>query len=275
MYSSDARFLYELIQNAEDNSYSQANLEAQLLFLHFSIHPHQIYIDSNEDGFQEEHVEAICSTGMSSKQNATGYIGEKGIGFKSIFKVAKKVHIQSGPFSFSFTYTQSSDEDGLGMVTPYEQPHLDLPANVNTRFTITPRNDSSFEERVADIEGLPKTFLLFLTKLKTITISVHPHDGPAETTSYSTTESGSNLETIVKTTSNANNVSQEEHKFYVARKQIGDLPMDLARPNISTAEVVLAFLVDDDSEPVETHQYTYAYLPLRNLGFKVSFSIAE
>lgn len=64
--------------------------------------------------------------------------------------------------------------------------------------------------------------------------------------------------------------SREERKFYVARRRIDDLPEDLVRPNISTAEVVLAFPVDDDFEPIETHQYTYAYLPVRNLGFKVS-----
>jgi hypothetical protein len=158
------------------------------------------------------------------------------------------------------------------MVTPYEQPHLDLPANVNTRFTITPRNDSSFQQRVADIKGLPKTFLLFLNKLKTITMSVHPHNGLAETTSYSTTESGPTLETIVKTTSNASSVFREEHNFHVARSRIDDLPEDLARPKISTAKVVLAFPVDDDCEPIEIQQYTYAYLPMRNLGFKVSLN---
>jgi len=264
--------LYELIQNAEDNSYSKASREGELPFLHFSIYSNAIHVDSNEDGFLEEHVVAICSIGDSSKQNAAGYIGEKGIGFKSIFKVAQKVHIQSGCFSFSFTYTQSADEDGLGMVTPYEEPHLEnVPANVRTRFIITPRNDSTFEKRVADFENLPETFLLFLNKLKMIKISVYPPNGLTKTTSYSTVQSDSNLETIIKTTSDGSNTTRQKHKFHVTRRKVDNLPKDSARSEINTATVVLAFPVDAGFNPLELQQYTFAYLPVRNLGFKVGF----
>lgn len=52
----------------------------------------------------QSNVRAICSTGESTKTNTSGYIGEKGIGFKSVFKAASKVHIQSGPFSFFFEH---------------------------------------------------------------------------------------------------------------------------------------------------------------------------
>jgi hypothetical protein len=89
--------LYELIQNAEDNDYDRAEAAGLQPSLSFSLYPNRIVIDSNENGFQEGHVKAICSTGESTKALIQGYIGEKGIGFKSVFKVAKKVHIQSGP----------------------------------------------------------------------------------------------------------------------------------------------------------------------------------
>ena len=108
-----------MIQNVEDNQYSKAATAKQDPFLIFTLHPSRIVVDSNEDGFNEANVKAICSTSQSTKTNAQGYIGEKGIGFKSVFKVASKVHIQSKPFSFAFQH--KFGDSGLGMVTPYER----------------------------------------------------------------------------------------------------------------------------------------------------------
>jgi HSP90 family molecular chaperone len=231
-----------------------------------------MYIDTNEDGFEQEHVKAICSIGESSKANVSGYIGEKGIGFKSVFKVAKKVHIQSGPFSFSFTHTRSSDEDGLGMVTPYDEQHADLPSGVTTRFTLTPRDNSSFEQRVADVEALPQTFLLFLSKLRTITIDVVYPSGSPRRTSYSRSEAkGTNLTTIIKERTALFAATRTTQKFHVFTKRVENLPKEATRPDIQSADVVLAFPLDHNDVPLENHQYTYAYLPLRNLGFKVRF----
>lgn len=116
--------MYELIQNAEDNNYKRASANGSTVFLSFSLYPDRIVLDSNEDGFSKEHVKAICSTGDSTKTAAEGYIGEKGIGFKSVFKVAKKVHIQSEPYSFSFEHTRDSSDDGLGMVTPLDEDYV-------------------------------------------------------------------------------------------------------------------------------------------------------
>jgi hypothetical protein len=231
----------------------------------------KIYVDLNEDGFNGNHVKAFCIIGESTKENVQDYIGEKGIGFKSVFKVAKRVHIQFGPFSFSFTHSQSSDEDGLGMVTPYNELLLPLPDGVQTRITLTPRVESSFEQRVQDIEALPDTFLLFLWKLETIKISVYPLFSGPKLTKYSFTSTPeTNIKVIVKEVTETNQVQRTENKFHVIRKIIQDLPEDTARPEFQSAEVVLAFPVDEEENPVQIQQYTYAYLPLRNLGFNAS-----
>ena len=44
---------------------------------------------NNEDGFKYENVESICTVGESTKKKykQMGYIGEKGLGFKSVFQV--------------------------------------------------------------------------------------------------------------------------------------------------------------------------------------------
>ncbi len=48
-----------------------------------------LLVVNNETGFGPEHVNAICNVRTSTKANQKdqGYIGEKGVGFKSVFMV--------------------------------------------------------------------------------------------------------------------------------------------------------------------------------------------
>lgn len=274
LYSKDTRFVYELIQNAEDNSYSNIQVPGGLLipYVSFSVYPDRIVIDSNEDGFQEKHVQAICSTGESTKsatQGAQGYIGEKGIGFKSVFKVAKKVHIQSGPFSFSFEHMRDSTDDGLGMVTPLDERFEELPANVRTRLTLTLLDPSRFQDRVQDLTNIPDTLLMFLTKLKIITINAYPRDGSPTNVILVHRSFSTPWEVVIKTTGIGKALRQASKSFYVVRKEVNDLPHDEARQNINSASVVLAFPLSEEKVPMVEQQHVFAFLPLRRAGFSV------
>ena len=92
-------FFLECIQNADDNDYKNGVKP----FLRLSISPQQIQLDCNENGFKEEDVRDLCSVGESPKvakkatEGHVGFIGEKGIGFKSFFKVAERVYVHSPP----------------------------------------------------------------------------------------------------------------------------------------------------------------------------------
>ncbi|KAK0653514.1 hypothetical protein DIS24_g5933 [Lasiodiplodia hormozganensis] len=174
LYSKDTRFVYELIQNAEDNSYERAASQGHSPSLKFSLYPGKLVIDTNEDGFSEDDIKAICSASKTTKTRLIGYIGEKGIGFKSVFKVAKKVHIQSEPYSFSFSYSHGSEdaEDGIGMITPIQEEYYELPGNVQTRFTLTLIAQSDFNKRAEDLRSIPDSLLLFLTKLRKLKLKI-------------------------------------------------------------------------------------------------------
>ncbi|KAK4695759.1 hypothetical protein P7C71_g2041, partial [Lecanoromycetidae sp. Uapishka_2] len=157
-------------ENAEDNRYTEAQANNQQPFLEFTIHPDRIIIDSNEDGFREVDVRAICSTGNSTKKGSQAYIGEKGIGFKSVFKVASKVHIESGAFSFYFKHSRR--DDGLGIVTPIFEDHHGLPAGVRTRMTLTLTDPSEIGSLISEFRAMPDSSLMFLSKLQRITIAI-------------------------------------------------------------------------------------------------------
>jgi len=276
LYSKETRFLYELIQNAEDNSYSTATADGEEPFLAFKLYPHRIIIDSNEDGFSKSNIRAICSVGNSTKKHSAGYIGEKGIGFKSVFKIAQKVHIQSGPFSFAFSHTREDDDDGLGMITPYYEDAEELPIGVRTRMILTLLDSTKFEERASEFRDVPNTFLMFLSQLQRLSIELYPPDNAPTATQYSKRESKENgLYTtfLAKTTREGKEESTSEKKYYSMKSDLHDLPFDEARKDkqgnsIDRATVILAFPVDEHDEPVLEQQYTYAFLPLRRVGFK-------
>lgn len=98
LYSNaDDRFIYELLQNADDQpeeghsvSVILQLLKEHLLFMH--------------DGrcFDANDVDSICSIGDSTKRKDKEKIGYKGIGFKSVFTGSDTVIINSGSYSFAF-----------------------------------------------------------------------------------------------------------------------------------------------------------------------------
>jgi HSP90 family molecular chaperone len=90
--------------------------------IHFTYTSNTLRIDCNELGFSPQNVEALCRVGQSTKKvasastsnnNATRYVGEKGIGFKSVFKAADVIWIASGEYEFKFDKRRP-----LGMIAP-------------------------------------------------------------------------------------------------------------------------------------------------------------
>ena len=158
--TTETWFIFEMIQNAEDSSYSWAVSQGHIPFIRFTLLPDRILVDSNEDGFSEHDVHAICNIGESMKDNASGYIGEKGIGFKSVFEVASKVHVQLGPFSFSFHHMYG--DNGLGMVTPQNEDHDFLPEDVRTWFALHLAKAEEFTTLEEEMITIPDTLVLFI-----------------------------------------------------------------------------------------------------------------
>ena len=97
-YTDPAHFVYELLQNAEDQRATNVrfNLGAdQLVFEHNGVGDHC-------DVFTKQDVESITSIGNSQKSNK---IGQFGIGFKSVFDVTPRpeiyTSIEGKPFGFA------------------------------------------------------------------------------------------------------------------------------------------------------------------------------
>ncbi|KAL2862596.1 uncharacterized protein BJX67DRAFT_391165 [Aspergillus lucknowensis] len=258
LYDQDTRFIYELIQNAEDNRYSNApTLEEP--FLHFTLHQDRLTVDSNEDGFSEADVRAICSTHQSTKQQTGGYIGHKGIGFKSVFKIAYKVFIQSGAFCFSFEHRQG--DSGMGMITPSNEEPESLPQGVKTRITLFLIAAGDFELRAKELKEIPDTLLLFLHKLQKLTLEI-----PLLECRISHKRSSENMGAKVTLTKETNGDDERRH-YLLENTTLSDLPEHQSRIGIHETELILAFPVDMLSRPHIEPQYVYSFLPMRKEGF--------
>ncbi|KAH1320796.1 hypothetical protein KXX47_001598 [Aspergillus fumigatus] len=259
LYDTDTRFLFELIQNAEDNCYGHAVSQAEEPFLDLTLHEDHLTVDSNEDGFTENDVRAICSIHQSSKKQTGGYIGHKGIGFKSVFKVAYKVSIQSGPFSFYFEHHQG--DSGLGMITPFNEEPQELPPSVNTRITLFFISISDFEARASELREIPDTMLLFLRKLQRLTVNIPSLQSQISFTRFE--DKSKHLITLTKETN-----GEQVTKFYHLEKTtLSNLPQHLSRPGQPEVDLILAFPVQEDYSPLIQAQYVYSFLPMRDEGF--------
>lgn len=112
MFQDPKHFLLELIQNADDAQYKKAVSKEIKPTIRFIIKKSSLELRYNEDGFTIDDVIAItgvASTKIKVKEQikktdtekaSRSFIGEKGIGFKSVFALASEVEIESPPWNF-------------------------------------------------------------------------------------------------------------------------------------------------------------------------------
>ena len=258
LYDNSTHFLLELVQNADDNNFALLEPTLRLTYK-----PGSLRVDCNETGFTDENVKAICAIRKSTKSGlnySKGYIGEKGIGFKSVFKVASQVWISSRHYRFKF-----DKREEFGLIAPKwaEFPELTLPNF--TSFYLRLSEDYKAEELEQKLCSFDLTLLLFLRKLRNVELQITLPDGRECTKRMGRSDENENGEPITVLRSGLIKLQ------YLTIKHIVEaLPHEVRRPNYSQSELVLAFPIKSfpsESQPVP--QYVYAYLPVNDYGLKV------
>ena len=178
-------------------------------------------------------------------------------------------------FSFALSHTREDDDDGLGMITPFHESPEELPVGVRTRMTLTLLDSTKFNELASKFQAIPDTFLMFLGRLQRLSIELYQPDNTHTAIQYSkreTKDNGLYTTFLAKTTRENMEESFSEQKYYTMKSDLHNLPFDEARKDkegnsIDWTTVVLAFPVDEHDEPFLEEQHTYAFLPLRRVGF--------
>ena len=257
LYSTATHFVLELIQNADDNTYAQG-IEPQI---RISLTSKELTIWNNEQGFQPDNVKALCSAGQSTKAKKAGFIGEKGIGFKSVFQVSDTPEIHSNGFHFRFD--MSDPEKHLGYIVPHwVAPTEALPAD-GTTIVLPAKNGQEFSASV--LSELDSRLLLFLRKLRQIELRTPTGDVSMR---YIDDDGLAALETGRPAEGGARTQERERFLRVASSIDMSDSPDD-KRPLVSESELVLAFPVSDAGKAMTAPDCaTFAFLPIRNFGFR-------
>ncbi|XP_068725664.1 uncharacterized protein [Montipora capricornis] len=293
LYSRDTHFVLELVQNADDNSYPDEGSVAGFPSLVFVLESDKIVVFNNEIGFMEKNIRALCDVGKSTKgAHRYGYIGQKGIGFKSVFRVSDcpEVHsngyrvrfdAKSGPIGYILPqWIEEGDMedqtigdeldcvkegnkhekqvDALGSEYKTWSTRIVLPLKEEHRGT----EKSSLAARFRDVHP---SLLLFLHRLR----AIHIFDKENNTRRQMIRRDlGDNIMEVSHT--------QGKDRWLVIKKEL-DASNIQTKENVETTELALAFPLfgDADQEPTldkrrQTlpQQNVFAYLPLRSYGFR-------
>ncbi|SPN98451.1 uncharacterized protein DNG_01495 [Cephalotrichum gorgonifer] len=267
LYQTATHFLLELIQNADDNFYT---VEVPTLSISYS--KGRVRIDCNERGFSKKNIEAICRICKSTKSGnskSAGFVGEKGIGFKAVFKVASTVWISSGHYSFRF------DRDAhLGMIAPIWDKFPEKPKEGCTSIYLKLAKDCDERHIIDELRLFDEKILIFLRRLRRLEIDVK--SGPIALRKPIITKP---FETILSRQGGSSEQASDmvlmnngvKKHYFVWRHLAKRMPKDSRRPGISKSEVVLVFPHTGPNEhqvrPIIQEQSVYAFLPIRKAGF--------
>jgi len=264
LYNTDSHFLLELIQNAEDNEYSSEDVPALSLSLHAgpyaSFHHDVLILSNNERGFHEKNVDAICAVGRSTKNKRLGYIGEKGIGFKSVFRITSHPHLFSN--GYRFRLPEEHKETGLGYIVPDWIPETDIPADLDlTQTTILlPLDKPTFG--IAKIQAMldelaPET-ILFLSKLRRLHIQI----GESQTRRIKKDDTVAPLVGITVAKEHDGKVEEIDNLFLFRQKRV-EKPANInheKRKDVKQRDVAIALPLGQDEEHPACQ--LFAYLPV-------------
>lgn len=233
----------------------------------------RLEVECNEIGFTRSQVESLCRIGASTKAKDTnGAIGEKGIGFKSVFKVSSIAKIQSGPYSFQFDTNPPLLDHGMIVPSWVEQQPTSSGTKgfVGSLLTLTFKDSTSILSLFYELTNLDLGFLLFLHKIRRLEVSFHVGSNLTKEVIHEANhdQEGEKPRILVRTDCD-NTTTLAELDFVLFRHLVLGMPEEEKRQGVSVSEAILAFPLKGGNPEIQKRQ-TYAFLPIGHYGFKVS-----
>ncbi|KAI0989526.1 hypothetical protein GJ496_006624 [Pomphorhynchus laevis] len=291
LYNCDMHFVLELIQNADDNRYSRGHIPQ----IRFEINSSEIKVYNNELGFQSSDIDAICDVGKSTKgSHRSGYIGHKGIGFKSVFAVSNYPEIHSSAYHIGFNV----EKDGsVGYILPEWIPrnNRDYDKKWTTLIRLPLKSETERERHKArslasSFHDIQPTLLLFLNRLVQIQIlsdDLVEHRFSRRATTILQQQTGDtskslnislielNIQSINTITRAASNGKTES---WLVIKRSFKVPATLCNHNrFQTSDIAIALPICEKVFAIASGQITdekhfalsqdvFAFLPVRSFG---------
>ncbi|CAH0037964.1 unnamed protein product [Clonostachys solani] len=256
LYQKSSRFLMEILQNADDCSYDDPTPTMELTYRNG-----RLRIDYNEVGFTRRDVEALCSI-SSTKLKSMNQTGEKGIGFKSVFKMSDQAQVLSGHYSFAFDAKRT-----LGTITPEWVVNAAKARPGFTSIILQIEGERKQNELIQELKSMGHKHLVFLRRLQQINIAIDDNQGKTwETTLNREDKDSAEGQRRIVTSSH----DSQTLEYWIYPHIVKTMPPEPKRENHTESVILLAFPVRGEAspEPVVEQQDTYAVHPIRDYGFK-------
>ena len=173
--------------------------------------------------------------------------------------MADVVKVRSGPYRFMFDKRKR-----LGMIAPIA---IDAQAEQGwTSFELELSPSTNHVQLVARLRDIPSSLLLFLRRICRLELVI---DGAPVVIEKAISEGITRL----KRWDTASPSSENEYLLF--EYPIKNLPRDDKRQGIRDSQIVLAFPMTTNLEPLEENQDVHAFLPLRSYGFRVSSTSSQ
>lgn len=268
-YSDSNHFVYELLQNAEDENASKVVIE---------YHKDRLEFYHNGDPFDEDDVRGVSSMLMGTKdRNDAQTIGRFGMGFKSVFKYTYMPVIYSDQEAFAITnyllpqelkdgwdYEKTKKElsypdvNNSKYIPFFDSPHL---TRIVIPFQKRDENGTivsvNGREVLTKLESLSGEILLFLTHIKNL-YWINIESGRHVHISLGKAKDDERLITCRITRSNTG--GKEEISRFLRYKKVFD------HPKMTSAEVSVAYRINPQVMNINevNHPPVWVYFPTRD-----------
>ena len=172
IYSESQRFVFELIQNADDSANTTNNE------VHFDFLTDCLIVSHNGKAFDEGDIISLTGAGASTKRSDPTKTGYKGIGFKSVFGKSERVTIFSDDYQFRFDKSIHKSKLPWQIIPLWTEPN-DLTKEIQDSISKNKYNVSTIIEvkkaasLLSDLNELLNNgqILLFLRRISKISVS--------------------------------------------------------------------------------------------------------
>lgn len=300
IYSEDKRFIYELIQNADDAALDEDSE------LSIDILDNYVVISHNGAPFNSRDLRGLCSIGLGTKTNDATKTGYKGIGFKSVFGQPDGivyVKTENTLFRFDREYaklkgwnpkwgSQNKWEEKNGVVfnCPWQMMPI-LSDSTNDKVADKLLNNKKYSVKTAikikDSQALfnninsffsDAKFLLFLRRINKVTLSFNSNALELKK------QKAINNENIVTLKCNQHNLSN----WYV-KNWVHNIPNDIQKElkadpktpkkiqEMEKTEISFAIQINDSLHEIQLLEHgnspLYSYLPTTVKEYNIPFIV--
>lgn len=287
IYSENKRFIYELIQNADDAAFNNNSA------LEIRITSNYVVISHQGKPFDARDLRGLCSIGIGTKRNDSTKTGYKGIGFKSVFGQPQGiVYVKSEDVLFRFdrefvknkgwnpnwgNKEKWERENNISFSCPWQMIPI-YSTSTNDPVTDKILNDTNYSVKTAikignsaslyrDISALFKDarFLLFLRRINKVSLITDANSLVLK----KITHENSNVVSLQKNDTVLSN--------WFVKNWIHDIPLDIQEDlkkdsktpkkiqDMEKTELSFAFQLNDDASEIKllknTESPLYSYLP--------------